>query len=110
MEVARIPINQLSVKRRSGGKHALDILHRAKYLRIAAMIAAALEESDSDSDDSDDSDGDQEDEVNEQLEGIAGIYLQRVLDLDAPRRITQRVIQRKVVTVDSYSDDLRKRI
>ena len=58
VEVKRIPVNQLSFKRRSGGTTVLDSLSRAKNLRIAAMIAAVLEESDSDNDEFDDSDSD----------------------------------------------------
>ena len=51
--VDRIPTNQLSFKRRSGSISALEILLRAKNLRIANLIEAILD--DSDDDDSDNS-------------------------------------------------------
>jgi hypothetical protein len=105
VDVERIPPNQLSLKRRSGGTNVLDVLLRAKNLRIAAMIAAVLDDPDSDSDYSDDSDDDLDEEENDQLEEIAAIHLQRVVDIDAPRRISQRVIPIKFITVNSYSDD-----
>jgi hypothetical protein len=42
VDVERIPPNQLSLKRRSGGTNVLDVLLRAKNLRIAAMIATTV--------------------------------------------------------------------
>jgi hypothetical protein len=71
VDVERIPPNQLPLKRRSGGTNVLDVLLRAKNLRIAAMIAAVLDDPDIDSDYSDDSDDDLDEEENDQLEEIS---------------------------------------
>ena len=92
----RIPFNHLSLKRCSEGTTVLNNLSHAKNLRIAAMIAAELENSDSDNDEFDE---------NDELEEIAAIYLQLGVGVDAPRQISQHITQRKVVSVNSYSDD-----
>ena len=64
VEVPRIPANQLSFKRRSGGRTALEILHRAEYLRISVLLAALVDDSDSDRSDGDNSFNEENDEEN----------------------------------------------
>lgn len=105
VEVPRIPANQLSFKRRSGGRTALEILHRAEYLRISVLLAALVDDSDSDRSDGDNSDNEGNDEENEILEEVGILYLQMIVDSDTPRRISIRSIEKKIVTVDLYSED-----
>lgn len=105
VEVNRIPANQLSFKRRSGGKTALEILQRTENLRISVLLAAFVDDSDSDKSDDDDSDDEENEEENEIIEELAILYLQMIVEGDAPRRISIRNIEKKIVTTDLYSED-----
>lgn len=105
------------MKHRSAGKTALDILKKKQYQNLAGIIFGGILDSDSESDDSeldslfdDESDMDIDDldereEEDEMLEDLGIIYLQKVVEIDAPRTISLRNIERKNVSLDSYSDD-----
>ena len=96
VEVNRIPANQLSFKRRSGGKTALEILQRTENLRISVLLAAFVDDSDSDKSDDDDSDDEENEEENKIIEELAILYLQMIVEGDAPRRISIRNIGKKL--------------
>ena len=60
--VDRAPVRSLSLKRRSAGLTVLDLLHRKKNLRVAAVLLAGLLDSDDSSDSDSDSDSGEEEE------------------------------------------------
>jgi hypothetical protein len=51
--VESLPIGELPFKRRVGGKTALDVINKKKYLVFANFILGGFLDEDSDSDDSD---------------------------------------------------------
>ena len=107
--VERIPVGNLSLKRRAGGRTALGILQRAESAHLLTDILALLDalDYDSDSDDGEDKDSD-DDEAEEDIELLklmAIFHARRIINLDNPKVMSVRSIVAREISVDMYSDD-----
>jgi hypothetical protein len=109
--VDRAPVHSLSLKRRSAGLTVLNVLHRKKNLRVAAVLLAGLLDRDDSSDSNSDSDDEDEDEVDgdvekdDMLEVVSYVFLKKVVTIDKPLRICITHLAKKEITVNIYSDD-----
>jgi hypothetical protein len=112
--VNRRPIRQLASNKRSAGISVLDILNRKKHSRVALVLLSGLlddpvsEVDSSDDDNAISSSSDEDDDIVDDLsleDGLGLVYLSKVVMADQPIPTTIRIIQKKVVTIASYSDD-----
>ena len=107
--VERIPVGNLALKRRAGGRTALEILERAESAHLLTDILGLLDaldyESDNDSEEDDDSDDDEAEEKIELLELMAIFHARRIINLDCPKVMSVRSIAIQEVSVNKYSDD-----
>ena len=102
--VNRLPIKELSVKLRSAGQTALELLQRKRHLQISAILLCDLMDVNGDDDASSDDEIEEEKDDLKNFDALGYAYAHKVSQCDAPRRVTVRRIVRKEVTLDNYSD------
>lgn len=102
--VNRLPIRELSVKLRSAGQTALELLQRKRHLQISAILLCDLMDLNGDDDASSDDEIEEEEDDLKNFDALGYAYAHKVSQCDAPRRVTVRRIVRKEVTLDNYSD------
>ena len=107
--VERLPVGNLALKCRAGGRTALEILQRAESAKLMTHILGLLDaldyESDNDSEDDDDFDDDEAEEEIELLELMAILHGRRIIHLDCPNVMSVRSIAAREFPIDLYSDD-----
>ena len=102
--VNRLPIKELSVKLRSAGQTALELLQRKRHLQISAILLCDLMDLNGDDNASPDDEIEEEEDDLKTFDALEYAYAHRVSQCDASRRVTVRRIVRREVTLDSYFD------
>ena len=102
--VNRLPIRELSVKLRSAGQTALELLQRKKNLQISAILLCDLLDLNCEDEESSGNETEVEEDDLKPYDALGYAYASKVSQCDTPRRVTVRRIIRKEVTIGSYSD------
>ena len=113
VQVDRVPIGSLSLKRRSAGISVKETLRQKKYLQVSAMIMTGLLDDGYESAASDDSDKEEEiddhenqsDPKDNTLELVSYALLEKVISIDQPMNITITKLVKKEITAAIYSDE-----